>query len=154
MASKTLKYLSRDQVFRITLSGLMPLTVHYMYYENNLVASSNIKPVGGNLGDPIKTDASGMISFDFYCNGGVQLDTTPYEQALSLSTKLVNPKQVTVANMSVATLPEGYETTFLSYASTMIRVETTTSETTVSVAAVIDYVENPWIGLDIGLGGP
>lgn len=147
MASKTAKYLTRDQVFRISLSGLMPLTTHYMYYENNLVASTNLKPVGGNLGDPLKTDASGMISFDYYNNGGVQLDTTPFEQALNLSTRLLNPKQVTIANQSVATLPADYASLFLSYATTSIRVETLTSETTTPVDAIYQTVEIPWAAM-------
>jgi len=127
MASKNIKYITRDQVFRVTLSGLMPLTTHYVYYENNLVQGSNIKPLGGSLGDPIKTDASGQATFDYYNNGGVVLDTTPFDQAQSLATKLASPKQITVANKSSATLAADYQTTYLSYASTTIFVETITS---------------------------
>lgn len=144
MASKSAKYLTRDQVFRISLSGLMPLTTHYMYYENNLVAATDVKPVGGNIGDPLKTDASGMVSFDYYNNGGVQLDTTPFEQAIALSTRLLNPKQIVVANRSANTLPADYTSTFLSYAATTIRVDTLTTESTASVDAIFKTVEIPW----------
>lgn len=125
MANTTVKYLTRDQVFRITLSGLMPLTVHYVYFENNLVAASSIKPIDGKLGDPIKTDKSGQITFDYYNNGGTVLDTTPFEQAQALAIKLANPKQITVANKSTSVLAADYQTTYLSYASTVIAVSTT-----------------------------
>ena len=145
MASKNSKYLTRDQVFRVTLNGLMPLTTHYVYYENNLVAASNIKPVGGSLGDPVKTDKSGQVSFDYYINGGVVLDTTPFEQAQSLATKLANPKQLTVANKSASILAADYQTTYLSYASTTIGVNTSTEETIASVAAIFQTVEIPYV---------
>lgn len=144
MASKTSKYLTRDQVFRITLSGLMPLTTHYVYYENIIVAASNIKPVGGNLGDPVKTDASGQVAFDFYLNGGVVLDTTPFEQAQNLAGRLATPKQITVANKNAYTLDSSYTTTYLSYATTLIAVNTTTDTRTASVAAIYQTVEVPW----------
>jgi hypothetical protein len=145
MATTNSKYLTRDQVFRVTLSGLMPLTTHYVYYENNLVASSNIKPVGGSMGDPVKTDRSGQVAFDYYNNGGVVLDTTPFEQAQNLATKLSNPKQITVANISTSVLPANYTTTYLSYASTMVAVNTTTKTTTVAVAAIYQTIETPYI---------
>jgi len=145
MATSNSKYLTRDQVFRVTLSGLMPLTTHYVYYENILTAASNIKPVGGSLGDPVKTDKSGQIAFDFYINGGIVLDTTPFEQAQNLATKLANPKQITVANKSSATLAADYETTYLSWATTSIAVNTTTETTIASVSAIYQTVETPYV---------
>lgn len=141
MASKTEKFVTRDQVFRITLSGLMPLTVHYVYFENNLVASSNLKPLGGVLGDPIKTDSSGQVTFDYYNNAGTVVDTTPFDEAQKIAARLSTPKQLTVANRSSATLAADYQTTYLSYATTMINVNTLTSTTTRQVAAVYKTVE-------------
>lgn len=146
MASKSSKYVARDQVFTITLAGLMPLTTHYVYYENNLVAAANIKPLGKMLGDPVKTDANGQVVFDYYVNGGTVLDTTPFEQAQNLATKLVSSKQLTVANKSVATLPSDFQSTYLSYASLMIGVNVTTTETTENVASIYKTVEVPWSG--------
>lgn len=146
MASKNSKYVARDQVFTITLAGLMPLTTHYVYYENNLVVSTNIKPLGKMLGDPVKTDSNGQVVFDYYVNGGTILDTTPFEQAQNLATKLVSSKQITVANKSTATLPADFQTTYLSYASVMIGVNVTTTETTDTVAAIYKTVEVPWSG--------
>lgn len=146
MASINSKYTTRDQSFRITLSGLRPLTTHFVYYENNLVAAANIKPVGGTLGAPVVTDASGQVAFDYYVNGGLVLDSTPFEQAQALATKLASPKQVTVANKSVSTLPADYQSTYLSYASTMIAVNVTTTNTTDVVAAIYKTVDVPWDG--------
>jgi len=144
MASKTAKYLTRDQVFRITLSGLMPLTVHYVYFENNIVASSNLKPLGGVIGDQIKTDTNGQVTFDYYCNGGTVVDTTPFDEAQKLAAKISTPKQLIVANRSTATLAADYETTYLSYASTLINVNTLVSTTTRQVAAIYQTVEVPY----------
>ena len=144
MASKNAKFLTRDQVFRITLSGLMPLTVHYVYFENNLVASSNLKPLGGVIGDQIKTDTNGQVTFDYYCNGGTVVDTTPFDEAQKLAAKITTPKQLTVANRSSATLTADYQTTYLSYASTLINVNTLVSTTTRQVAAIHQTVEVPY----------
>lgn len=120
--AQTIKYLTRDQVFRIDLNGLMPLTYHYVYFEGQLVPSSNLKPIGGNIGDAIKTDENGMVSFDYYNNAGTVLDTTPYEQAQKLAGAFASTKQIVVANRSSATLAADFRDTYLSYAVTTINV--------------------------------
>ena len=146
MASKSSKYVARDQLFELSVSGLMPLTTHYLYFENNLVLAQNIKPFTKKLGDPIITDNNGQAFVSFYFNGGTVLDTTPFEQAQSLATKLASAKQIVIANKSVATLPDDYAETYLSYAIATIGVNITTQETTESVAAIFKTVEVPWDG--------
>ena len=120
--AQTIKFITRDQAFRIDLNGLMPLTYHYVYFEGQLVSSSNLKPVGGNLGDAIKTDQSGMVSFDYYNNAGTVLDTTPFEQAQRIAGTFASTKQIVVANRTAATLAADFRDTYLSYAVTTINV--------------------------------
>lgn len=156
MASKSSKYIARDQSFFVRITGLKPLTTHYVYFENNLVAAENIKPFNSyqsstwgqpqTLGTPVVTTENGWCSFVYYFNGGTVLDTTPFEQAQNLATKLVSAKQITVADKSTATLPADYQSTYLSYATVTIGVNVTTEETTASVAAIYKTVEVPWDG--------
>ena len=146
MASKSSKYVARDQVFELDVSGLMPLTTHYLYFEGNLVSAANVKPYTKKLGDPIVPDSDGHAFVSFYFNGGTVLDTTPFEQAQSLATKLASAKQIVIANKSVATLPEDYAQTYLSYAIATIGVNITTQETSESVASIFKTVEVPWDG--------
>lgn len=146
MASKTSKYIARDQVFDCVVLGLMPLTRHYVYFENILVPNTNIQPNVGKIGEPVVTDSSGTLAFKFYYNGGTVLDTTPFEEAQSLATKLVSAKQLVVANKSVASLPADYRSTYLSYAVRTIDVNVTTEPTTETPAAIYKTVEVPWDG--------
>ena len=143
MSSTSAKFLIRDQVFRIALSGLMPLTIHYAYKDLELIASSNIKPVGGALGDPIKTNINGQVSFDYYFNGGLLRDTTPWAEAQKYESMLATPKAIVVSNRSSASLDPLWSTTHLSVASTTITVDVLTNNTYKPTAAVYNYIEVP-----------
>ena len=66
-----------EQVFRIVCTGMKPNTVHTFYYEG-VDLGSKCRPItrGGplgsisnRLGDPLKTDETGRIEFDFHFTG-------------------------------------------------------------------------------------
>ena len=113
MASSTVRYVTRDQVFTMTLSGLMPLTVHYVYMDNNLIASSSIKPEGGRLEDVLKTDLNGQVTFDFYYTGGLLADSTPWAESEKIQASLAASKRIVVASKSISTLDSDYTSTYL-----------------------------------------
>jgi len=143
MPNSTVKYVSRNQVFRITLSGLMPLTFHYAYMDNNLIESSRIKPVGGSIGGALKTDQNGQLSFDYYHQGGVLADSTPWAESEKLQANLAVSKKMVVANKSVPTLAADFQSTYLSYGSATIKVDVLTDVTFVPTAAIYNEVEVP-----------
>lgn len=143
MSSTTVKYITRDQKFLITLSGLMPLTVHFAYIDGKLIASSSIKPIGGSLGNQIKTDRNGQVSFEYYYTGGVLADTTPWAEAQKIQANLAAAKRIVVGNQSQTTLDVNYALNFLSYATTIISVDILTSRNETTPAAIIQYVEVP-----------
>lgn len=143
MSSSTVKYVTRDQVFTMTLSGLMPLTVHYVYMDNNLIASSKIKPQGGNIGDTLKTDQNGQVTFNFYYSGGLMSDSTPWAESEKIQANLAASKKIVVANKSTTTLDIDYTSTYLSYASITIKVDVATSTTFIPTAAIYQTVEVP-----------
>lgn len=66
-------YEIRDQSFRVTCTGLRPSTRHFFYYGDTDL-SSRCKPEGGTLGDPLTTNASGRVVFDFYWTTGIDPD--------------------------------------------------------------------------------
>ena len=143
MASSTVRYVTRDQVFTMTLSGLMPLTVHYVYMDNNLIASSSIKPEGGRLEDVLKTDLNGQVTFDFYYTGGLLADSTPWAESEKIQASLAASKRIVVASKSISTLDSDYTSTYLSYATTAIKVDVATGTTFIPTAAIYNYVEVP-----------
>jgi len=143
MASSTVKYVTRDQVFTMTLSGLMPLTVHYVYMDNNLIASSSIKPEGGRLSDVLKTDLNGQVTFDFYYTGGLLADSTPWAESEKIQASLAASKRIVIASKSISTLDVDYTSTYLSYATIAIKVDVATQTSFIPTAAVYNYVEVP-----------
>ena len=154
MASTTVKHIARDQKFLITLSGLMPLTVHFAYIDGKQIASSSLKPVGGSLGGALKTDRNGQISFDYFYASTVLSDTTPWAEAQKIQAGLIASKRIVVGNQNQSTLPVDYQKNFLSYATTTISVDVLTSTNETTPAAIIKYNEIPnikyYYDVDIG----
>ena len=139
MASKTLMYNTRDQKFDFSLQGLKPLTYHFLYYEGSIVANSLIKPLGGNTGDLIKTDANGQVNFSFFLAAGTVQPETPYEQAIQNQTRLAAPKQVVLLDQQLASVPTNFANTVDSYAFLTIPVIVLPNTTTVTPPAVTVY---------------
>lgn len=65
-----------NQVFSITAYGLKPSTAHD-FYAAGVKKNTRVRPFGGKLGDPLVTDASGTLVFNYYYGGGsVDQDVT------------------------------------------------------------------------------
>jgi hypothetical protein len=115
-------FVSREQVFRFTISGLLPLTIHNMYFERQKVDQFSIKPSSGSLGDQLKSDENGKLVFDFYFQTGLPAAETTVEQAQEKATLLSGRKQVIVASISDQIFPSTSDT-ILSLYSTNIEVQ-------------------------------
>jgi hypothetical protein len=98
-------FVSREQVFRFTISGLLPMTVHNMYFERQKVDPFSIKPLSGSLGDQLKTDENGKLVFDFYFQTGLPAAETTVEQAQEKAVLLSGRKQIIVASISDESFP-------------------------------------------------
>lgn len=117
------QFTSREQVFRIAVNGLQPMTIHNFYFERQLVDSSKLKPVGGKLGDTLKTDGDGYVEFDYYYDSGLGSAETPLEQAQKQANAVAGVKEVILTTLSVAKLPDNYDSLALSYFRSHIRVQ-------------------------------
>jgi hypothetical protein len=115
-------FVSREQVFRFNISGLLPNTVHNMYFERQKVDSSFIKPLSGSLGDQLKSDENGKLVFDFYFQTGLPAAETTIEQAQEKATLLAGKKEVVVASVSDSVLPSSSDSVLSSF-STIIDVQ-------------------------------
>lgn len=116
-------FLVRDQSFEITVSGLLPLTYHYLFFEGKLATSTQFKPQGGKLGGPLVSDKNGQLQFTFYYSSNVPGYTTELAQYYSLINLLAGKKELVVANINQSTLPENYESLAFSYAKNFITIE-------------------------------
>ena len=101
-------------MFAITLTGLMPRTVHYLYVESQLQPASVCKPAGKNLGDTLISDNNGKLVFDYYYSSGLGTGDTLLATAQAQAASIAGTKMIVVGNQSVATLPSDYKKTFLS----------------------------------------
>jgi hypothetical protein len=119
----TYTFLAREQTFRVTLTGLMPLTPHYVYLERQLVTSTNVKPLGKALGDTLVTDLNGQVTFDLYYTADIQTNVkTTYEEFQKTQSLIAGIKEVVAANKSSSTLPADFKDTYFSYAASSITV--------------------------------
>ncbi len=115
-------FISREQVFRFNLSGLLPMTIHNMYFERQKVDPMFVKPLSGSLGDPLKTDENGKLVFDFYFQTGLPAAETTVEQAQEKATLFSGRKQVIVASISDDIFPASSDS-ILSLYRTVIDVQ-------------------------------
>ncbi len=115
-------FISREQVFRFNISGLLPLTIHNIYFERQKVDPFSIKPLSGSLGDQLKSDKNGKLVFDFYFQTGLPAAETTVEQAQEKATLISGRKKVVVASIANQVLPASSDT-ILSFFSTDIEVQ-------------------------------
>jgi len=112
----------RDQVFRISVSSLKPLTTHYFYAERTRVSTTKIKPVGGILGDPIITDSDGAVIFDYYYDSGISTNATEVDQAQRIANNIAGKKEIVVADLDLTSLSDTFEKSSQSYFRSMITI--------------------------------
>jgi hypothetical protein len=67
IGGQTNQYEATD--FRISCRGLKSRTTHRLFYGDLVDVSGLCRPDGGNVGDPLITDASGSINFWFLFDG-------------------------------------------------------------------------------------
>jgi len=115
-------FLSKNQSFDITVTGLLPVTYHRFYYEGRQVATDKIKPRGKVLGETILTDENGSASFTFFLDTGLGDLTTSLDAFYAATNSLVGKKEVVVCNLNVATLPANFADVATSYSKSFIQV--------------------------------
>lgn len=115
-------FISREQVFRISLTGLLPFTVHNVYLERQKISGNFLKPLSGSLGDPLKTDSDGKLIFDYYFQTGLPAAETTVEQAQEKAALLSGTKQIIIASISESVFPSSFQS-ILSYCIAAIHVQ-------------------------------
>jgi len=119
-------YLAKQEVFTINVNGLMPYTLHYVFFDNKRVSASNIKPLNKALGDLIFTDRNGQAQFLFYFQSEIVASSTE-EEYNETAHRLGGDKTLVVANSvdALLELPASYDTLFSSYCVKNITFKTT-----------------------------
>lgn len=115
-------FTTREQTFRIKGTGLMPLTVHYLYVERKRVNANDIKVVGSKLGNSIISDINGMVEFDYYYNSGISSAATSEEEAKKTANLLAGTKEIVLSNIEATALPSDFRLSSTSYMQTEIYV--------------------------------
>lgn len=116
-------FVAREQTFTFNVSGLLPSTVHYFYFERQLVPASKLKPEGGKLGDLLVTDSNGKVTFDFLYDSGLTGDKTTLEQSQAASNLIAGNKEVALTTTNTQVLAEDFMTTSLSCFRSHIRIQ-------------------------------
>jgi len=116
-------FLVRDQSFQVSVSGLLPLTYHYLYFEGKKVEATGFKPSAGKLGDPLITDENGQLNFTYYYSSNLPEYTTELTEYYNFISTIAGKKELVVANIVGDTLPVDYAAQAFSYASKYIIIE-------------------------------
>jgi hypothetical protein len=116
-------FVAREQMFRFDVSGLLPQTTHYFYFERQLVSASKLRPLGGKPGDPLVTDSSGKMTFDYMYDSGLTGDKTTLEQSQAASNLIAGNKEVALTTTNSQTLAADFMTTSLSCYRSHIRIQ-------------------------------
>lgn len=122
MKTPQIFFVSKSQSFDITVTGLLPVTFHRFYYEGRRVKAASVKPLGGNLGDPLKSDANGTLTFTYYLETGLQDLVTSLDAFYAATNSLVGKKEIVVCNLNVDTLPDNYADVSTSHSKSFIQV--------------------------------
>ncbi len=110
-------FLAKQEAFTVDARGLLPSTLHYVFFENKRVANTDIKPLNGKIGDLLFTDENGKVSFVFYYRSEIQ-SLVSEEAYAETMLRIGGDKELVVAssNGSTTELPDFYENIFPSYA--------------------------------------
>lgn len=110
-------FLAKQEAFTVNVRGLLPSTLHYVFFENKRVANTDIKPLNGKVGDLLYTDENGKVSFVFYYRSEIQ-SLGSEEAYAETMLRIGGDKELVIAssNTSTAQLPASYENIFASYA--------------------------------------
>jgi hypothetical protein len=116
-------FIVAPQKFTLSLTGLMPSTVHHVYFERQKIAASKLKPQSGNLGDDITTDENGQVTIEFYYDTGLPAAATTYAYFQELRSSVAGVKHIAVCSTNVDSLSSDFQSSALSYAESSISVE-------------------------------
>ena len=118
-------FINKQEGFDISINGLIPNSIHFLFLENNKVSGSDIKPAGGKIGDSIYTNPNGMASFTYYYKTGVSTadSISKYNEILQ---RLSGDKTLVLVNCAadVTTLPDAFEGIYTSFARKTIYFKT------------------------------
>jgi len=119
-------YLAKQEAFTVNVYGLMPFTLHYVFFDNKRVSASNIKPLNKAIGDSLFTDRNGQAQFVFYFQSEVVASSSE-EEYNDIAHRLGGDKTLVVANSvdSLLELPSAFDTLFSSYTVKNITFKTT-----------------------------
>ena len=138
-------YMTKQGVFDITVNGLIPSTLHYLFFERDRVSTNNFKPVNGKIGDPIYTDQNGQASFTFYYNSPF-IAASSEDIYAEYAQRIGGDKQLVLASSpsSVTTLPDNFINAFNSVAVRNIYFKTSkASELPISTEYSFSYLPAP-----------
>ena len=110
-------FLAKQEAFEVEARGLIPSTLHFVFFENKRAANSDIKPLNGKLGDLLYTDENGKVSFVYYYRSEIQ-GVTSEEAYAEKMLRIGGDKELVIAssNTSTTELPDSYVDIFTSYA--------------------------------------
>jgi len=117
-------FVAKQSAFTITINGLMPSSLHSVYFEGKKVPSTNIKPVGGKAGDTLYTDINGQAQFTFYYQSDV-IATSSADRYNEIAQRVGGNKELAVVNSTDDQLPDNYEEAYTSYGRKNIVFKTT-----------------------------
>lgn len=111
----------RDQSFDITVTGLLPTTYHYFYFEGKR-DTTNVKQYGKKIGETLISDANGQITFTYYYKSGLPEYASTLQEYYAITNNIAGRKEVVVSNINLADLPSDFADSSTSFAKSFIEI--------------------------------
>lgn len=130
-----------SQIFNIVFAGLKPSTTHTFTFDGvdksaqcRPLPTDVTGPITYNIGDPLKTDKNGLLSFAFYYDAGINEATSDLTAANRLLNLAVGTKTFTIQSSDSSSKGQG-TISIKSYVSDAINTSSTTSATGTTTTA-------------------
>lgn len=121
-SSLSYKFVAASQAFTIFVSGLVPLSRHFLYFERQRQADATCSPQGGATGQPLISDLNGQLRFTYYYNSGLPAETSSIESMQGLINSVIGVKELVLLSVDQPTIDDAAVRGAVSYARTLITI--------------------------------
>jgi hypothetical protein len=156
MSGLRVKFIAQNQAFDLTVTGLVPLTRHYVYFERQRQADSTCSPKGGAAGQALITDLNGKLTFTYFYSSGLPAETSSLEAAQGLMNTVAGVKELVLLTVDTPTMDDSTIRATLSFARSYITIDVlapeavSVVENVVIQSAPVYFWWGDWNSLGIG----
>lgn len=141
----SLPYISDSQEFGMVITGLKPNTIHTFTFDNTN-QSARCRPVGGNLGDQLVSNAEGVLTFKYFYDAGLSETESDAQVFNTLVGTIAGTKAFSVQSVDSTSRASGQITIKNTIAEAINNGVTTVANTTSVSSSVVPQNNDVYSG--------